>query len=85
MTQALNQRSMQYYCCYSQYRESHLTWTPIAHREGVYLLLRATVVTFDAFLGQTNTNHIAKNPYGPARWKPFTTIPVVTENNIIAG
>ena len=43
MTQALNQRSMQYYCCYSQYRESHLTWTPIAHREGVYLLSRETV------------------------------------------
>ena len=37
MTQALNQRSMQYYCCYSQYHESQLTWTPIAHREGVYL------------------------------------------------
>ena len=45
MTQALNQTSMQYHCCYSQYRETHLTWNPIAHHEGVYLLSRATVNT----------------------------------------
>ena len=43
MTQALNQRSLQSHCCYSQYRESHFTWNPMTHRGGVYLLSRATV------------------------------------------
>ena len=61
MTQALNQRSMQYYCCYSQYRESHLTWTPIAHHEGVYLLSRATVTwktkTFVIILSLCECHH----------------------------
>ena len=38
----IKSRSMQCHCCHSQYRESHLTWNPMVHREGVYLLSRAT-------------------------------------------